>query len=783
MSFAPEYRAKIDKLNTIFLFPKLELRNVAFRNRGDLTFEEVGRQWGVDAKDISHGMALGDLDNDGDLDMVMNRFETPAAIYRNESSAPRVAVRLRGLPPNTQGIGAKIRIMGGPVPQRKEVTSAGIYLSSSDPLYVFATGEAESLSVTVEWRNGGASTVGSVKPNRLYEIHESNALLTDHSSDGSSTTSIADPQPFFEDVSYLIQHEHQEEPFDDFFRQPLLPNRLSQLGPGIAWHDLDADGHDDLVITGGSGGQLTYYKNRGGAGFRKVNSPLLSQKGSDQTTVLGWTKEDGSTSLLVGVSNFENKEPGHSFVLRYDFRDGKVNLGEREAELESSIGPMTMADYDADGDLDLFVGGRSLPGRYPEAANSKLYRNQGGDFEIDALNTRALQELGLVSGAVFSDIDADGDVDLILAVEWGPVKLFRNEGGGFSDATEELGLSGYHGWWHGVTTGDLDEDGKLDIIVTNWGLNSKHQSRYASEHPLQTFYADFDHNGILDIVEAYYDDGTQRMVPDAAFTSLIRAMPIFAMRMPNSRKYSRSSVAEVIGPRLKRAGQVKANTLAHTVFFNRGDKFEAVEMPIEAQFSPAFYVGVADFDGDGHEDVFLSQNFFALPVTTSRLDAGRGLWLRGDGTGRLLAVPGQESGIKVYGEQRGAALGDYDRDGRIDLVVSQNGAATKLYHNLGAKRGLSIRLLGSKGNPFAVGATIRLVYEDGYGPAREVHSGSGYWSQDSMVQVMGHRTNLKGIWVRWPGGHITESDVPPNVRDIMVKPDGGVSAGLRPQPK
>jgi len=172
-----------------------------------------------------------------------------------------------------------------------------------------------------------------------------------------------------------------------------------------------------------------------------------------------------------------------------------------------------------------------------------------------------------------------------------------------------------------------------------------------------------------------------------------------------------------------------------------------------------------------------------LPVTTSRLDAGRGLWLRGDGTGKLLAVSGQESGIKVYGEQRGAALGDYDRDGRIDLVVSQNGAATKLYHNLGAKRGLSIRLLGSKGNPFAVGATIRLVYEDGYGPAREVHSGSGYWSQDSMVQVMGHRTNLKGIWVRWPGGHITESDVPPNVRDIMVKPDGGVSAGLRPQPK
>jgi len=195
---------------------------------------------------------------------------------------------------------------------------------------------------------------------------------------------------------------------------------------------------------------------------------------------------------------------------------------------------------------------------------------------------------------------------------------------------------------------------------------------------------------------------------------------------------------------------------------------------VEAQYAPAFHASVADFDGDGHEDIFISQNFFASPVETARSDAGRGLWLKGNGNGSVTPVSGQESGIKVYGEQRGAALGDYDRDGRIDLVVTQNGAETKLYHNVGAKPGLRIKLAGPKGNPSAVGATIRLIYKDGYGPAREIHSGSGYWSQDSMIQVMGYRDVVKGIWVRWPGGHVTESEISDGASEITVKLDGKI---------
>jgi hypothetical protein len=234
------------------------------------------------------------------------------------------------------------------------------------------------------------------------------------------------------------------------------------------------------------------------------------------------------------------------------------------------------------------------------------------------------------------------------------------------------------------------------------------------------------------------------------------------------------------------AQQVRATTLASMVFFNRGNHFEAVELPYEAQIAPAFAVNVGDFDGDGNEDVFLSQNFFEmaplavvnmlrLPQSGGRLDAGRGLWLRGTGGGQLEAVPGQKSGILVYGEQRGAALCDFDGDGRVDLAVSQNGAETKLYQNVLGKPGLRVRLNGPPGNPDGLGATLRLVFGGRMGAAREIHGGSGYWSQDSAVQVLGCPETPTEIWIRWPGGKTTTSPIPAGAKEITVDPDGMVT--------
>ena len=749
----------------IFTFPSLKVPNVAFRNRGDLTFEEVGEKWGFSSIDISHGMATGDFDNDGDLDVVINRLDAPAGVYRNESVAPRLAVRLRGLPPNTQGIGAKIRVLGGPVPQSKEVICAGRYLSSSDPLSMFATGGTEnSLSIEVKWRSGKLSVIDHVKANRIYEIFEYSTHLTD-----STKATLVPSKPFFEDVSHLIDHVHHEDEYDDFRQQPLLPNKLSRLGPGVTWFDFDQDGDDDLLIGTGKGGNMAYFRNNGKGGFDRIEDPSLRGKSQDdQSTLLVWSGADGKNHLFVGHSNLEQLRVSNSYVSQHNSISMRMeNSNQLKGDI-SSTGPMSMADYDLDGDLDLFVGGRVIPGRYPEPASSRLYLNENGEFKLDTTNNSLFKELGLVSGSIFSDFDGDGDADLILAVEWGPVMIFRNENGLFSDATEELGLSELLGWWHGVTTGDLNEDGKLDIIATNWGLNSRYQNRYNDTYPLQIFYRDFENNGTLDIVEAYFAPDMQKLVPERNLFWMQRTMPIARRRRLNHEMYSRLSVKEIFGPRLKLAGNLSANTLAHTVFMNRGDRFEAFEMPREAQFSPAFYVGVSDFDGDGHEDVFISQNFFSTHVETSRSDAGLGLWLKGDGSGALEPIAGQVSGIKIYGEQRGAGLSDYDGDGRVDLVVSQNGAPTKLYHNIGAKPGLRVRLAGPKGNRNGVGATIRLVYEDGFGPAREVHLGSGYWSQDSMVQVMGRFDQVKGVWVRWPGGKITILSINNKVNEITV---------------
>jgi hypothetical protein len=744
------------------LYPEYLTPNVAFKNNGDLTFTDMSDRWGFTEPDIASGTGVADFDLDGDLDLATNRLDDPAGIYRNEATAARIAVRLRGLPPNTQGIGAKIRLLGGPVTQKKEVICGGTYLSGSDPLVSFAAGDSgDPLSIEVKWRSGNLTKIDGVLPNHIYEISEPETRLD---KPDQAITSMSEPA--FEDVSHLIDHRHHEDIYDDFGRQPLLPNRLSQQGPGVAWHDFDGDSLDDLIIASGKGGQLAVFRNMGTDGFlRLTDGPINHVCENDQTAVVGW-KGNGVNSILLGCSNYENMQPTDAFIARYRFEKLRANAATQISFGESSMGPIAMADYDGDGDLDLFAGGRSLPGRYPEPASSKLYLNDKNQFKPDKTNNEKLASTGMVSGAVFSDFDGDGDPDLVLALEWGPVAVLRNDGGHFHDITASMGLNRYRGWWNGVTTGDLDEDGDLDIVATNWGRNDSH---YSESDSIRVYYGDFDGNGSRDVLQAYFDSSSQTFVPKRSLGSVIKAIPIVRPRTPTNKIYAESSVRDVLGESVNDAKYLQVNTLVHTVFFNHGDRFEAVPLPTEAQFAPAFYAGVSDFDGDGHEDIFISQNFFATNPDADRQDSGRGLWLKGDGKGNLQPVPGHESGVLVYGEQRGAALGDYDNDGRIDLVISQNGAETKLYRNVSAKPGLRVQLQGPKENPSGIGAVLRLIYEDGMGPAREIHAGSGYLSQDSARPVMGLRGQPKAVWVRWPGGVITETPLGKNASEITVR--------------
>jgi hypothetical protein len=739
------------------LYPRLDTPVVVFRNRGGLRFEDVTSAWGTGQPGVHHAIATADFDGDGDLDFVVNNLGSAAGLYRNDSTAPRVAVRLRGLPPNTQAIGATVKLLDGAVPlQSQEVVSGGRYLAGCDPVLAFAAGKTTAMKLEVTWRNGVTTVVPDVAPNRSCTITQPVGGPPIRPEALAAQTNA----PLFKDVSHLLKHTHREEPFNDFERQPLLPRRLSQAGPGVSWFDVDGDGYEDLFIGSGRGGQLAHFRNKGNE-FESVKLAALDVTATaDQTGILGWRASDGAR-LLVASDKLENAAA--TGVQQISVARNSVDPLANDTP---ASGPLAMADVDGDGDLDLFSGGRAVPGRYPEASPSQIYRFDNGRFTLDTNDSSALRAVGIVNGAVWSDITGDGLPELIIACEWGPIRVFKNDGrrltawnaavsvSQLSTLNSQLKtnsqpstLNSFTAWWNGVATGDLDGDGRLDIVAANWGLNSDYVA--TRERSLQLHYGDLLERGVTDLIETEWDGST--VVPRRRLDVLGRELPPLQEHFTSHRKFSEAALTEVLSPFPVKPKRLEVTTLASMMFFNRGDHFEAVALPKEAQWAPAFGVNVADFDGDGRQDVFLSQNFFAMESETPRLDAARGLLLRGAGGGKLEPVAAG-SGIEVYGEQRGSATCDFDKDGRVDLVVTQNGAATRLFQNVGAKPGLRVRLQGPPGNPHGVGATLRLKAGDKLGPAQEVQAGSGYWSQNSSVLVVATVEKPTEIVVRWPGG-------------------------------
>ncbi|HTG43324.1 MAG TPA: VCBS repeat-containing protein [Verrucomicrobiae bacterium] len=745
-------RPTVEQLRLRQLFPRLATANLAFKNLRSLRFQDTSADWGFNFQGVSHGIALADLDNDGGLDVVLNNMNDPACLYRNEGGAPRVAVRLQGRSPNTRGIGARITLVGNGLQQSQEMMAGGRYLSSDDAMRTFAAVDGE-MRLEVAWRAGGHTIISPVKGNQLYIISEEGA--------SPSNSKITNQLTRFEDVSSWINHRHREDAFDDFALQPLLPKRLSQLGPGVAWFDWDGDGWEDLFIGSGGGGELAGYHNNEGKGFTRLSGPPWNQPVTrDQTALVGWRRGNGEVALLVGSANYEDGLTNGSVVRQYDAKAKKV-LDPFPGQL-SSTGPVALGDIDGDQDLDLFVGGRVNAGRYAEGASSLIFRDEGGEWKADRANNARLEKVGLVSGAVWSDVDGDGDVDLVLACEWGPVRVFRNEKGMLSDVTKELGLDEYRGWWNGVPTGDFDGDGRMDIVASNWGSNSKYQ--HFGVKNLRLFCGDIDGDTRVECIEGYEQRG--RLLPLQPFHVVAAGMPLLRERISSYDLYGKSTLNEIYPAPFKMELQVSC--LDSTIFLNRGQRFTAAPLPLEAQFAPAFATCVGDFDGDGQEDLFLSQNFFASEPETSRSDAGRGLLLYGDGRGSFRSVPGQESGIRIYGEQRGAAICDFDQDGRPDLVVAQNGAESVLLRNRDALPGLRVRLVGPPRNPMAIGAILRLQSAGQLGPAREIHSNAGYWSQNSTLQILAGARPPTLLSVRWPGGSRTTTGLPQGAKEVTV---------------
>jgi hypothetical protein len=764
-ALGPMPREKIP--TKLLMYPKLTMPKAAFRNEGRLRFRAAGSEWGFADEGVCHGMALGDLDGDGDLDIVVNNLGKEAGIYRNECSKPRVAVRLRGRGGNTHGVGARVSLIEDRFAQSQEMIAGGRYLSSDQPLRVFAIQTGSKIrQVEILWRSGAKTVLNDVSPNTLLEISEPEIKsgLAGHD------VPIA-PPPLFEDVTSKLSHRHAETAFDDFARQPLLPNRLSQLGPALAWQDFDGDGWEDLAIGSGRAGALALLRNDTQGGFKHAPQHGLDQpEKRDTGGILGVRLGDAATGLLIVRQSYEDGASNSNSLVVWNSDSGATEP--LLPDTADSYGPLAAADIDADGDLDLFVGGRCHPGRYPSPASSILLRRGAKSWTRDDAHAALFQNLGLVSSAVFSDLDQDGHPELIVGCEWGPLKIFRNVRGQLKSWDAPVSpplnsqlstLSKLTGWWTSVATCDLDEDGRPDIIAGNWGANSKYRAATAS--PRRIYHGDFDQDGTWDILEAGWDSRLVREVPERDLTALRRAIPSLAAQFQTYASYATASVAQVLGTAAK---PVEAAMLSSVVLMNRGDHFEARPMPDLAQFAPAFGIVAADFNGDSHEDIFLSQNFFAVQPTTSRNDAGAGLLLLGDGMGGLVPQLPSESGIAVFGEQRAAAAADFDHDGRVDLAVTQNGAPTRLFRNKTSPPGLRVRLRGPPQNPQGIGASVRLRQAGQWSGAREVQCGGGYWSQNGATLVFARKDGEAEIEVRWPGGAVTRGSVEAGAREATV---------------
>jgi len=775
----------------------------AYRNLGGLRFEDVSAAWGLDQKGVSFGSAFGDLDGDGDLDLLFSNYQAGATLLRNDSdTGHRIICALRGTRSNRFGLGAKVTLESAAGVQVRTLTLARGFMSSSEPIVHFGLGEdAVIRRLTVAWPSGAVQTFENLPADRRFIFTEPAQPVRRSLGEGGSGVEgpaspppapaggsrESRPEPQFKETSQAagLAWTAPEEAYDEYLDQRLLPAGLSRRGPALAVGDLDGSGRDGVCIGGTTRQARRILLPAGPGRWAPVESPDLATPPDvdDGPLLLFDAAGEGRADLLVTAGGASQPAGAPEYQPRLFLNDGHGHF--RPAPegalppLSISAGAACAADFDRDGRLDLFIGGRVLPGQYPAAPASALLANRGGKFaDVTEAVAPMLGRIGMVTAAVWADVDGDGWPDLLVAVEWGAVRYFHNNGGKtLEDWTERAGFAAAGtGWWRSIATADFNGDGRPDFAVGNLGLNTPY--RADPEHPALLFVGDFAGRGAAELVEAYTEDG--RLYPRRSRTDLGAAIPPVLRRYQWNNDYARATLPEILGAeRLAAATRLAATELRSGVFLSQPDGHYRFEpWPLIAQIAPADGLVAGDFDGDGHADLYVVQNAYAPAPAIGRFDGGLSQLLRGDGRGGLTPVPPAGSGLVVPGDAKALAALDLDGDGWPDFLVSRNGDTTLAFRNRGVAGRHSVRVVlrGRPGNPQALGARVTAEYADGATATAEACAGSGYYSQSSAGLCFGSpdQNPLRCVRVRWPSGAATVSPewtgAPPATVEVAEPP-------------